>query len=134
MERLEKEVDDIRRLKLQAESELRSQEELNASKRQEVHALEMNVKKNESTISMQQERIRTLAETIEIAEKRSQQAIETFQAETDSKLKAIRHEFETDRIDGKLINIALHDFSVADYLKSQLFEIYSWHFFRNLSM
>ena len=29
-----------------------------------------------------------------------------------------RHKFETDRIDGKLINISVHDFSVVDYLKS----------------
>lgn len=33
-----------------------------------------------------------------------------------------RHEFETDRIDGKLINIALHNFVVADYLKSRNFK------------
>lgn len=29
-----------------------------------------------------------------------------------------RHKFETDRIDGKLTNISIHDFSLADYLKS----------------
>ncbi len=97
VERLEKEVEDFQRHRQQAELQLQAQETENATKRQEIHVLEMTVKKNEATIITQQERIRNLAETIEIAERRSKQAIETFQAEANGKFKAIQHEFETEK-------------------------------------
>lgn len=96
-ERLEKQTEDYRRLKQQAEAESLSLEELNADKRRDVHRLEMEVKVNEAAISHQQERAHTLAETIEIAEKRNRQSIESAQAELDLKLKGIRHEFDLEK-------------------------------------
>ncbi|MCX6128068.1 MAG: hypothetical protein NTX25_03270, partial [Proteobacteria bacterium] len=96
-ERLEKEVEDFRRVRQQIETDIRAQEELIANKRRETHELEIEIKKHEMTISGQQEQTRTLAETIAIAEKRSRQAIEDFQAETDEKIRAIKHEFESER-------------------------------------
>jgi chromosome segregation ATPase len=97
IERLEKEIDDNRRLKAQAEAELRAQEEVNASKRREAHALETEIKKHEAAISHHQDSIRTLAETLDIAEHRYKQAIEAYQSETESKLKAIRQDYDTEK-------------------------------------
>ena len=96
-ERLEKDVEDIQRHKQQAEVELKAQEVLNGNMSREIHRLEMEIKKNEATISSQQERVRIMAETIDRAERRSKQAIEAFHDETDSKLKSIKHEYEAER-------------------------------------
>lgn len=97
IERLEKETEDSIRMKVQAEAELRAQEEINASRRREAHALESEIKKHQATISHQQESIRTLAETMDITERRYKQAIESLQSETDSKLKAIKHDYEAEK-------------------------------------
>lgn len=97
MERLDKQVEDYRRFKQQAEVEFQSIEQLNAERRREIHKLDMEIKVNEAAIGNQQERAHTLAETIEIAEKRNRQIIDASQAETDLKLKGIRHEFDLER-------------------------------------
>jgi hypothetical protein len=97
VERLEKETEDCIRMKVQAEAELRAQEEINVKRRREAHALEAEIKKHEATISHQQESIRTLAETMDIAEMRHKQAIETLQSETETKLKAIKHEYDAEK-------------------------------------
>lgn len=106
IDRLEKEIDDHHRAKAQAEAELRAQEEINAHKRRETHALETEIKKHEATISHQQDSIRTLAETLDIAEHRYKQAIEAYQSETESKLKAIRHDYDTEK---ERLNIELEN-------------------------
>lgn len=97
IDRLEKDVEDLHRLKQQAQAELKAQEDLNASKRRETHRLDMEIKKGEATISGQQDRLRILAETIETAERRSKKAIESYALETDSKLKAIKQEFDSEK-------------------------------------
>jgi len=96
-ERLEKELEDLQRTKEQAESELMTQQEMNVECREEKNRLEMEIKKGEAMISSQQERIRILGETIYTAERRSKHAIESFQNETESKLKAMRQEYETEK-------------------------------------
>ncbi len=106
IDRLEKEIDDHHRHKAQAEAELRAQEEINAHKRRETHALETEIKKHEATINHQQDSIRTLAETLDIAEERYKHAIESYQSETESKLKAIKYEYDTEK---ERLNIELEN-------------------------
>ncbi|HYX34384.1 MAG TPA: hypothetical protein VE954_14870 [Oligoflexus sp.] len=97
IERLEKETEDCIRMKVQAEAELRAQEEINASRRRETHTLESEIKKQAATINHQQDSLRTLGETLDITERRYKQAIESLQSETDSKAKAIKHDHEAEK-------------------------------------
>lgn len=97
VERLEKEIEDLQRQKQQAKAELDAQEQVNVNMRRDLHHLEMEIKKDEATVINQQERIRILNESIITAEWRSKQAIEAFQEETDSKIKAIKNDFEGER-------------------------------------
>lgn len=97
IERLERDIEDSRRLKAQAEAELQAQEEIHSTRRRAVQKLEAEIERHESTINNQQERIRTLAETIDIADKRSKQVIDSIQAETNDKLKVLQQEFEAER-------------------------------------
>lgn len=96
-ERLEKEVEDLRRMQQLSLADYKAQEELNAQKRQELHILTMELKKCESVIIGQQERIRATAETIEIGEKNSKQMVQALQAECHEKMRAIRQEFDSER-------------------------------------
>ena len=96
-ERLNKEVEDCKRLQQQAEIEFQERQKLSADKRQEINALEIDIKKNEACILSQEERIRTLFESVEIAEQRSKQSIEAIQVETGSKIKAIHQSLEAEK-------------------------------------
>jgi hypothetical protein len=94
VERLEREVEDFRRLKQQAETEFHTQEAARVARRKELQELEVDIQKCEALISTQQERLRALAETVEVAEQRSKQIVADLQADSNDKLKAIEHEFD----------------------------------------
>ncbi len=104
VERLEKDVEDLRRLKLQAEIDLHAHEELNTQKRREQQTLQLELQKQETTLKHQQELIRSFTEAIEVAESRSYQAVESAHAAADEKVKSIQNDvaLERDRLNIEL--------------------------------
>lgn len=130
VERLEREVEDFRRLRQQAETEFHTQEAARVARRKELQELEVDIQKCEALISTQQERLRALAETVEVAELRSRQSVADLQADTSDKLKAIEHEFgaKKERLAAELeahraqtqIDIKQLDEEVSQNRKSQL--------------
>ena len=97
VERDEQHLEDLKRLIIQAQEELKKQGEVNLQKRQELQTLEADTHKNESEIISQREQIRVLKESIEITEEKNRQTIELEEANYHNKMKQMKSEFSSNR-------------------------------------